>query len=679
MRGSPSARLACLALLVALGAAMAPAAAQDWRPFPEDERRVVRPRPPAGDDVAPPRPRDDRPYLPPMAEPPQREAARPPGDEAAPRRDPYGQPWRRPADPSDIAIGREPPPAGTPPRDREWVPPPRDRERVSPPSPLAPPPMRPGPADPNALPPLDERARGVERGELTPVLSADGSGLPLDLWKGLDMKGLEELLAKVDIPPRSPTLHGLWRRMMLSEATPPGGTEFPGHFQALRLEGLYRAGLITAAAEAMSKPSAGPAEPLIRIIEMRIRLAVGAEQDACKAARDPELLKAQVLERYRLEAFLMAAWCAAATGNTAAAALKAELAREAGLDAPLAFTVLDALNGGAKPRRLELPKRLTLIDYKLAALLGGLELQQVVDRAEPALLAALALDQRTEPALRVAAAEAAAVLNAVSAVQLAEVYRAANVGVRELGAGGLEGAMRRAALYSTIEAEQGGVQRLRLVRAMLDDARKSDVYVAVAAALAPALAGVQIGPEAGVLVETAIEVALISGDHERVRRLATGTASPGAVGPRHWEALADMADAGPRSRRAESLRAIEDLAARGRFGADVLHRIATVLDALDTHIPIPLWEQASRTPQPAGGHLPATGVLAQLNEAAKQRSVARTALLVMQTVGPGPAEGAHMIALGDAIRALKRVGLEADARRIGFEALFLVWPRQVAN
>ena len=34
-----------------------------------------------------------------------------------------------------------------------------------------------------------------------------------------------------------------------------------------------------------------------------------------------------------------------------------------------------------------------------------------------------------------------------------------------------------------------------------------------------------------------------------------------------------------------------------------------------------------------------------------------------------------MIALGDAIRALKRAGLEADARRLGFEALFAGWPR----
>jgi hypothetical protein len=43
-------------------------------------------------------------------------------------------------------------------------------------------------------------------------------------------------------------------------------------------------------------------------------------------------------------------------------------------------------------------------------------------------------------------------------------------------------------------------------------------------------------------------------------------------------------------------------------------------------------------------------------------------------LGPNGAKGAHLIALGDALRALKRVGLDAEARRLGFEALYAHWP-----
>lgn len=118
---------------------------------------------------------------------------------------------------------------------------------------------------------------------------------------------------------------------------------------------------------------------------------------------------------------------------------------------------------------------------------------------------------------------------------------------------------------------------------------------------------------------------------------------------------------------------------RGRLDATLLHRLATVLDALEYNVPIPLWEAASRTPQPAGGFLPATGVLTELQDAAKKREFGRTVLLAMQTLGPNGAEGAHMIALGDSIRALRRAGLETDARGLGFEALFASWPRAISN
>jgi hypothetical protein len=92
-----------------------------------------------------------------------------------------------------------------------------------------------------------------------------------------------------------------------------------------------------------------------------------------------------------------------------------------------------------------------------------------------------------------------------------------------------------------------------------------------------------------------------------------------------------------------------------------------------------LWEMASKTPQPNHGHLPETGVLTELLDASKKRDFGRTLLLALHTLGPGGAETAHIIALGDAIRALKRAGLESDARRLAFEALFPSWPRVVDN
>jgi hypothetical protein len=48
-------------------------------------------------------------------------------------------------------------------------------------------------------------------------------------------------------------------------------------------------------------------------------------------------------------------------------------------------------------------------------------------------------------------------------------------------------------------------------------------------------------------------------------------------------------------------------------------------------------------------------------------------------IGTGTADQANLLALGDTIRALRRVGLEDDARRLAFEALLVQWPRSAGN
>ena len=144
---------------------------------------------------------------------------------------------------------------------------------------------------------------------------------------------------------------------------------------------------------------------------------------------------------------------------------------------------------------------------------------------------------------------------------------------------------------------------------------------------------------------------------------------------RQWRALIDIADPARRTGRPPSLVAIEEMAMQGGLGAVTVHRLATVLDALDIDVPMGLWEAAGRAPQPADGYLPETGVLADLAQASKRGEGGRTILLVMRTLGASGPKGANILALGDAIRALKRVGLENDARQLALEALIAVWPR----
>jgi len=533
--------------------------------------------------------------------------------------------------------------------------------------------------------PPDERSRAVERDELAPVMAADGSGLPHELWRGLDLAKLEELMARLEIPPRSAALHALWKRLVTADIAAPSGSE--GRFLALRLEALYRSGLIRDL-DALAGKAADPADPLLNVFKARAAIGAGDRERGCELARSLAGARIDMPKPLRAEVILMGGYCAAAGGNAGAAGLAAELAREEGIEGSLGLQVLDALAAGARPR-ITLPKRVSLLEYRLLELAGGHDRGQLIDIAEPALLAAIAGDAAAEPAARLSAGEAAARINAVESDALAAIYRAqagpsSSDQLLSAPAGGGTGSpARRAALFKAAEAERTPFKKVRLIRAALDEARRGGLYFPMLVILARSVNAVQPVPEIGWFAETAVETSLAIGDPDAARRwiaFASTQDRPGGSGSlQHWLALADIADAQHRTRRGESLVTLEELALRGRFAADLLHRLATVLDALDYNVPIPLWEAASKTPQPTGGHLPETGVLSELQDAAKKKEFGRTVLLAMRTLGPNGAEGAHMIALGDSIRALKRAGLEADARRLGFEALFAGWPRSASN
>src|SRR5262249_54152394 len=127
------------------------------------------------------------------------------------------------------------------------------------------------------------RSGGVERSELPALMAPDASGLPLELWRGLDLKTLEELLAGLELPPRSTTMHQLWRRMLLSSASPPEGAPNDEHFIALRLEALYRSGLL-ADMDAVVASDSAPG-PIVQLLRARRDIGLGRRETGCTAVQ----------------------------------------------------------------------------------------------------------------------------------------------------------------------------------------------------------------------------------------------------------------------------------------------------------------------------------------------------------------------------------------------------------
>lgn len=531
----------------------------------------------------------------------------------------------------------------------------------------------------------------VRQREVSPNDNAGGGLAPPDeLWRGLDAEGIENLIATLEIPPRSPALHNLWRRLLMPDATAPSEGRSDMRFLAIRLEALYRSGLLGAIRETLAANRNAATDPLMAMLEARSEIGLGHRDAGCEAIKRMHSIKGEIPRSLRGEAILVSGYCAAASGNKPAAGLLAELAREEGIKPSPGLAALDAVGLGVKTDISLTPgQKLSLIDYRILELAGATPpADELVKSAAPALLVAIASDSAANVDLRLAAGEAAARINAFEPVALADLYRS-TAGKMNMAAAPLETSnngtdtpSRRALLFASAEAEHTPFKKVRLIRAYIDSAKRAGLYLPSLTITARLTDQIGLVPEIGWFAETAIEANLAAANYQNARKWANFAASVGndrGQSMAHWNALIDISDPHFPDERGKSLASLERLALVGRFTSESLHRLATVLDALEYNVPIPLWEAASRTPQPATGHLPETGVLTELQDAAKKREYGRTVLLVMKTLGPDGADHAHMIALGDAIRALKRAGHEPDARRLGFEALLAGWPQVLAN
>lgn len=538
-------------------------------------------------------------------------------------------------------------------------------------------------------------AATVERTELQPlppVAGAHEAGpsaapaarsepLSADFWNGIDLSKIGEAIAPLSIPPHSAALASLWQRLLSLTDGPPARSDArdrgrAASFDAVRLEALYRSGLVDVLKTVMANRTADSGDPVEALLTARTRIALGDRESGCSAIKGLQKVQGSLPRPARHQFLLLAALCGVTAADASKAGLAADLLRAEGVSEPLALASLDALASG-KPDALNLPaaKTLSLLDYRFLELINA---DPPLAGAEPALLSWLATGAKS-PATRVLAAEAALAIHAIRHDDLAKAYRAASFPAPALAqpfAAQQPPPLQRALLFQAIEAEREPLRKARFVRALLDEIRRANApYQHVAAMLAPAVAGLRPSRELSWFAETAIEIGIAGGRIDAARDWATAPAGPQSSRFEDWLALADISAPNWRGHRGEFLRAVEQRAVSGHLAPALMHRLVTVLDALDYQIPIPLWEAASKTPQPATGFLPETGVLSLLQQASKQHEQANTILLSMRALGPDNAETVHMIALGDTIRALKRAGFETEARQLGLEALFMAWPR----
>ncbi len=334
------------------------------------------------------------------------------------------------------------------------------------------------------------------------------------------------------------------------------------------------------------------------------------------------------------------------------------------------MALLEAIANGGNVRA-PLPRLVSTLDGLLVRHLKAQDpalVEGMLQHADAGFLQLVASDEKAEPQVRLKAAELAASRNVTSPAALAETYRAA----ASAPAGGSGAALERARLFSTADRQQAQFAKTRAIRSLLDSAQRDRLYHRIAVATAPIVRAMRPAPEISWFTETAIETLAAAGDYRAARQwVQSAQPGPGAdASLDHWLMLLDIADPEVSDgNRGRSITVLEDLALQGRFSQPALHRLATVLDALDYNVPIPLWNLASRTQQPQDRTSAETGVLSALKKSSEDQQIAATLLYALRTISSEGTTATHLLGLGETIRALKRAGLEKDARRLGFEAL----------
>jgi hypothetical protein len=488
--------------------------------------------------------------------------------------------------------------------------------------------------------------------------TAQASPLPSDLWNGTDAPALEKLLSGVSLPSPSPALATLIARALAQGAS--NGTEL-----GVRLNALAKAGRIDQEI-ALLGGAMQAGEPGAAALFATALLEAGRDEEACAVAIDPPPQSVAANAKPTRAAFLIPAYCAAVKGDQPGANLALQLARDRGVQAPVPFAAIEKL-GKTASKPIPLPNPVETFDYLFLKLDPKSLPASLAVKASPALLFLIAHDEAAPAALRLAAAERAASLNVIDGVALAKAYRDVAPKIAKAGTP----PDLRAKLFAALEAAPSAKIRAESIDALLASGRDAGIEIALGEALQPARANLAADPQASGYAETALRAAILAGDTQA----AWAWIDAGGDKLKLWQLVLAAAD--PSDPRTEAaLSEGVEIAAIGGLPAPFLHRLLAVLDALDYDVPIPLWDEASKMPQPNDGYLPETGVLSQLKDSSDHGDVGRTVLLAATALGPkGPAD-ANLLALGDAVRALKRVGLDAEARRVGFEALYAHMPQK---
>ena len=326
------------------------------------------------------------------------------------------------------------------------------------------------------------------------ILDETSGGFGAQLWRGVDRPTLDRMLPRLPAAVRSLVLRDLMRRLLLSNATAPGGNTSSGSLLALRLERLLAMGDFEGMRDLLKAGPKQITDPVAGRVAAESLLLAGDIDGVC------EFVNRQIIEHESKLFAKTLIFCQALAGEHDRAALGLGLMREEQAEEDPAFvTLVDAMGGDEEARVESLPNASPLILAMMSAAKQELPMD-VGDTTAPPMLRAVAASDNAPQTVRLEMAERAAALGVIPVGRVVEIYgamafstedfeRAANIGPADYGP------EARALLYQALRRQMDPIERGRLLQRSWHLAGRFGLYPLIARVTAPVQQGIPRSPD----------------------------------------------------------------------------------------------------------------------------------------------------------------------------------------
>ncbi len=504
----------------------------------------------------------------------------------------------------------------------------------------------------NTLPrPIEvQQLRELDAWSVSALARADGALAP-NLWANSDPAFLAALFDRLPAAYESPASLALARRVLFSGGDAPRGDATDAARK--RFEALGRMGAADELATMAAGSNASLSDPQIAQYAAQAELARGRRAEACARGRGANFGDRPPPFLLRLRAY-----CAAVTGDRAAADLALELARTSGAEDSW-VTGAVAAAGGAPGARPPAARYDISLNTQLS-LAGGLRPgPNPLNGASTLSLVALARADAAPQPLRAQAAALAFRRGVIRASEARAILRATPAEITS-ALPPIAPAMRQ------VEAAPGSMEAATAIATALRQATTSADFTAAARFFQSDIAALQTAPDQAAALVYA-RAALINGDADVAQRLLASARQAGvdeaALAPLD-AAFAALTNARGEDAAVAVRRRIDRGAAQPRAAA----RDVVILSALGAPLDGGAQTFLLASP-PQGGARADIGVMVALASAVERSATGEAALLAVLAVGEGGPARLEADSVFRIIRSLRAIGLETEARAVAVEAL----------